>query len=148
MLLYILLLFTLLILNKNINLQSNIDNLYYNIQIRSKYLISLYYLSKLNNFIKYLIKNLDTNNNIYKKYSNNIKFLENKINSKVILSESSKIFNKTRTENKDHIHLCMYYNKKLYDINHLKYVVIHEISHMICNEIGHTESFYEINKFY
>ena len=108
MLLYILLLFTLLILNKNINLQSNIDNLYYNIQIRSKYLISLYYLSKLNNFIKYLIKNLDTNNNIYKKYSNNIKFLENKINSKVILSESSKIFNKTRTENKDHIHLCMY----------------------------------------
>ena len=39
------------------------------------------------------------------------------------------------------------YNKKLYDINHLKYVVIHEISHMICNEIGHTESFYEINKF-
>ena len=56
MLLYILLLFTLLILNKNINLQSNIDNLYYNILIRSKYLISLYYLSKLNNFIKYLIK--------------------------------------------------------------------------------------------
>ena len=36
---------------------------------------------------------------------------------------------------------------KLHDINELMYVAIHEIAHVGCPEIGHTELFMNINKF-
>ena len=36
---------------------------------------------------------------------------------------------------------------KLHDINNIMYVAIHEISHIGCPEIGHTDLFQEINKF-
>lgn len=52
------------------------------------------------------------------------------------------------TINKKVIHLCTKEPKsgKYYDKNTLMYVVLHELSHVLCNEIGHTEAFYIINK--
>lgn len=38
-------------------------------------------------------------------------------------------------------------NNKIHDINDLLYVAIHEIAHIGCPEIGHTDLFFKINKY-
>lgn len=53
--------------------------------------------------------------------------------------------NKSYTINKTKIYLCLFdENGQYYNKNMLIYVLLHEISHCICNEIGHTEKFYQI----
>jgi len=53
--------------------------------------------------------------------------------------------NKSYTINKEKVFLCLkdengeYYNK-----NMLTYVLLHELSHVICDEIGHTNKFHQI----
>ena len=49
--------------------------------------------------------------------------------------------------NKKKIYLCMTHKNnpsKYYDDNQLMYVLAHELSHVLCPSIGHTEEFYEI----
>jgi hypothetical protein len=38
-------------------------------------------------------------------------------------------------------------NDKIHDINDLLYVAIHELAHIACPEIGHTELFFSINSY-
>ena len=38
-------------------------------------------------------------------------------------------------------------DKTHHDINIIKYILIHELAHIICPEIGHTALFYDINKY-
>tara|TARA_X000000950_G_scaffold273149_1_gene356644 strand:- start:1530 stop:1997 length:468 start_codon:yes stop_codon:yes gene_type:complete len=53
--------------------------------------------------------------------------------------------NKSYTINKKKVYLCLKENNdKYYDFNMLVYVFIHEIAHVLCNEIGHTPKYYEI----
>jgi len=53
--------------------------------------------------------------------------------------------NKSYTINKKRVYVCLkdehgrYYNR-----NMLVYVICHEYAHMLCDEIGHTEKFFEI----
>lgn len=52
---------------------------------------------------------------------------------------------KSFTINKEVIHLCIYdENGKPYPMNMLIYVALHEVSHVHCDEIGHTEKFHRI----
>lgn len=53
--------------------------------------------------------------------------------------------NKSYTINKKIIYICIK-NKKnqYYDFNMLMYVAIHELAHVLCDEIGHTKKFYSI----
>jgi len=52
---------------------------------------------------------------------------------------------KSYTINKHKVYLCLYNEKnKYYNNNLLLYVTLHEISHCISPEVGHTELFYEI----
>lgn len=52
---------------------------------------------------------------------------------------------KSYTLNKKNIYLCLKdANKKYYDINSLMYVSLHEIAHVLCEEIGHTQRFAKI----
>jgi hypothetical protein len=139
--------FYLFIYNQRIILKSHINNLYYYVQIRKNNLLSLYYFSRLHFFINKLIFNLNKKDNIYITYENNINNLKNLLKNKIIISESSKLFNVTRTHNKKHIYLCIQHANKFYNLHHLKYIIIHELSHIICPEQGHTDSFYSINKF-
>jgi len=55
--------------------------------------------------------------------------------------------NESYTINKKVIHLCTKdpQNGKLYDKNTLMFVVLHELAHVLCNDIGHTENFTTIN---
>jgi len=52
---------------------------------------------------------------------------------------------KSYTINKKYIHICMYdQDGKLYPKNQLVLVLLHEIAHTICDEIGHTKKFHNI----
>jgi hypothetical protein len=49
---------------------------------------------------------------------------------------------KSYTINKEKIFLCLKdENDEYYDTNFLVYVLLHELSHVICDEIGHTQKF-------
>lgn len=53
--------------------------------------------------------------------------------------------NKSYTINKQKIYLCLKdKDGRYYNDNNLLFVLLHEISHSICDEIGHTEKFYQI----
>ena len=68
------------------------------------------------------------------------------INKKRILNEISLYKgDKSYTINKEDIYICLTdENEKYYNDNMLIYVLLHEISHSICDEIGHTKKFYDI----
>lgn len=52
---------------------------------------------------------------------------------------------KSYTINKKTMHICMVdKDGKYYDKNMLKYVIIHELAHVLCEEIGHTPLFHKI----
>jgi len=52
---------------------------------------------------------------------------------------------KSYTINKEKIYLCLNdENGKYYDKNLLLYVLLHELSHVMCDEVGHTDEFYNI----
>jgi hypothetical protein len=55
--------------------------------------------------------------------------------------------NESYTINKKVIHLCTKdpQNGKYYDKNTLMFVVLHELAHVLCNDIGHTDNFAIIN---
>lgn len=51
---------------------------------------------------------------------------------------------KSYTINKKKVYLCIRDEKdRYYSRNILAYVLIHEISHALCKEVGHTDSFYD-----
>lgn len=53
--------------------------------------------------------------------------------------------NKSYTINKKRIHLCLTdENGKYYEENMLIYVLLHELAHVRCPEIGHTDKFHDI----
>ena len=53
--------------------------------------------------------------------------------------------NKSFTIDKEEIYLCLKdKNDRYYDDNMLIYVLLHELAHVLCNEIGHTNKFREI----
>lgn len=53
--------------------------------------------------------------------------------------------NRSYTINKQFVHLCKVdKHGQMYDKNQLILVLIHEISHALCDEVGHTQKFNEI----
>jgi hypothetical protein len=64
-----------------------------------------------------------------------------RIKNEISLSKGKKSY----TINKEDIFLCLKdENDKYYNDNMLIYVLLHEISHSVCDEIGHTEKFNKI----
>jgi type IV secretory pathway VirB3-like protein len=54
---------------------------------------------------------------------------------------------KSYTINKKKIYLCLRNSKRqYYSVNMLTYVALHELAHVLCDEIGHTDKFYKIFK--
>ena len=52
---------------------------------------------------------------------------------------------KSYTINKKRVHICLTDEKgQYYDKNMLIYVTLHELAHVRCDEVGHTEKFHEI----
>jgi hypothetical protein len=68
------------------------------------------------------------------------------LNDRRILDEI-KVYrgNKSYTINKQKVYICLLdENGEYYDENMLTYVILHELSHVICDEIGHTDKFHRI----
>lgn len=101
-------------------------------------------------FIFSLILVIFTSNRIYEKYLEDDPML---IEIRTILTPVFPDINnvillkgqKSYTINKKRIHICLTDKEgKYYDRNMLIYVTLHELAHVRCNEIGHTEKFHEI----
>jgi hypothetical protein len=53
--------------------------------------------------------------------------------------------NKSFTINKKHVYICAKdENGQYYDDNMLTYVILHELAHVLCDEVGHTEKYKQI----
>ena len=110
-------------------------------------------LSELRENLKKLINFIEensTNDKEYYIYKNNINSIKNKIDE-VIIKEtpSNSIYTSYSVNKGEELYLCIRSKKtnKIHDINDLLYVAIHEIAHIGCPEIGHTELFFKINLY-
>jgi hypothetical protein len=76
------------------------------------------------------------------KYTGNLsKLNDTKILDKISLYRG----NRSYTINKEKVYLCLKDEKdEYYNRNMLIYVLLHELAHVICDEIGHTEKFHDI----
>lgn len=156
MYLFLIIIFVLIIIifykNNSVYIRSDIDNKYYLVndlydsKQASNLLSYLYYIS---NYLIDKILNEDNKTDYdinYYKYVLNIK--KKLYNLKI--KESKITDNNTHTVNKgETIVICLRnkQNFQLHDKNILIYVIIHELAHIGCPEIGHTNLFYQINKY-
>lgn len=103
-----------------------------------------------NNILKlreYLVKN----KKLYIKYNKYIDQLDNRLDNVIIKEKTEKNNFTSYSVNKgEEIIFCLRskYNNKLHDLNLMMYVAIHEFAHVACPEIGHTELFKKIFKFF
>tara|TARA_B110000208_G_C11594121_1_gene367420 strand:+ start:334 stop:798 length:465 start_codon:yes stop_codon:yes gene_type:complete len=106
-------------------------------------------LSQLRDYSKNLCSCFNLNSTICKKYLNRFTRLQ-KIINELSFSENSLDNNSTSyTINKSELVLCLRSKKtkEYHDLNIIKYILTHELAHIICPEIGHTDLFYNINKY-
>ena len=115
-------------------------------------LIGLYVCYKVNEFYNSNDPVLNEITSMLYEYFNQKNFPTDghlaELNDKNLLDPLSIQASKTGsyTINKKNIHICMKdKDGDYYDRNMLIYVLIHELAHVICDEIGHTEKFHEIN---
>lgn len=146
--------FTILILSilfyyfnrhNGIYIKSNIDNNYYyvsNLENKQEIADMLAQI-KLN--IKYLLEYLKQNQN--EEYKEYVKNLEDNIDKVDILENIDEYNYTSYSVNKgEELVLCVknQKTKQLYNINLIMYVVLHEISHIMCPEYGHGKLFQKI----
>ena len=87
---------------------------------------------------------------IYEYYNDDPKIEELKNKLSVVFPDikNIKIYNssgRSYTINKHKVYICTKdKDGKYYDDNMLIYVLLHEYSHILCDEIGHTEKFHDI----
>jgi hypothetical protein len=110
-------------------------------------------LYKLRQNLKNLIifiENNSENDKEFPIYKENINLIKNKIDN-VIIKETPETSSYTSySVNKgEELYLCIRSKKtnEIHDINDLLYVAIHEIAHIGCPEIGHTNLFFKINLY-
>ena len=103
-------------------------------------------LKKLINFIE----ENSVNDKEYYMYKDNINSIKNKIDEVIIKETPSNSSYTSYSVNKgEELYLCIRSKNtnKIHDINDLLYVAIHEIAHIGCPEIGHTDLFFKINLY-
>jgi beta-lactamase regulating signal transducer with metallopeptidase domain len=80
-------------------------------------------------------------------YDPKLEQLRSKIATAIPEIENVKISgsNKSFTINKKHVYICTKdENDEYYDDNMLIYVILHELAHVLCDEVGHTEKYKNI----
>ena len=139
--------------NADINIMKGIDGNNYYVRNNNDKDKAVDILCELRQKIKKLINFIEENNSNdeeYKIYKENINLIKNKIND-VKFKETPKSSNYTSySVNKgEELFLCIRSKKtnEIHSINDLLYVAIHEIAHIGCPEIGHTNLFFKINLY-
>ena len=132
----------------NINIKSKYNNIIYSVRNTHNKFKTVYKLSKLRNVIEKLLKNIDRKEEIFIKYKERFKRLNIFLEKGNLINEISYFEENTYTLNKYKINLCLKdKDDEFYDLKHLIYIVIHELSHIICPSYGHNDEFYMINRF-
>lgn len=139
--------------NKDINIIKGSDGIEYYVRNNNDKDKAVDILCEIRQKIKKLINFIEENNSNdeeYKIYKENINLIKNKIDD-VKFKETPKSSNYTSySVNKgEELFLCIRSKKtnEIHDINDLLYVAIHEIAHIGCPEIGHTNLFFKINLY-
>jgi hypothetical protein len=139
--------------NADINIIKGIDGNNYYVRNNNDKDKAAGILCELRQKIKKLINFIEENNSNdeeYKIYKENINLIKNKIDD-VKFKETPKTSNYTSySVNKgEELFLCIRSKKtnEIHSINDLLYVAIHEIAHIGCPEIGHTNLFFKINLY-
>jgi len=146
----ILIIFCFINYNNTIYSKSKFDEKLYKVQNIEKYDISAYNLSLLKQFSIDLFNLIDYNDEICKTLTKRIDRAKRIIPNIPFSENTLDTDNTSYTINKgDEIVLCLRskISKNHHDVNIVKYILIHELAHIICPEIGHTELFYSINKY-
>lgn len=109
--------------------------------------------NQLLNFIDYLVdlveKKLTDDSDLLDNYKY-IKMIQKRLPYSIIKESSANSEYTSYSVNKgEELVFCLRSKKtnKIHDINELMYVAIHEIAHIGCPEIGHTQLFKKINTF-
>jgi hypothetical protein len=110
-------------------------------------------LYKLRQNLKNLINFIEENSENCKEYpiyKENINLIKKKIDTVVIKETPETSSYTSYSVNKgEELYLCIRSKKtnEIHDINDLLYVAIHEIAHIGCPDIGHTDLFFKINLY-
>lgn len=126
---------------------SSVDNNKYCVRERNKLELAADRLATVNKYMKQLVEHC------HKKYPNreNVKRLVNGFNPKQIYETLPTSEYTAYSQNKgEKIAFCLDTEKnggKLIDINTLIFVAIHELSHVACESVGHTNEFWLDFKF-
>ena len=109
------------------------------------------FLARIKENIMFITKNLYENKDKYKENEQYITQLKNKITNCIIVESSENSVYTSYSVNKgEQLVFCLRSRNnvgKLHDVNLLMYVVLHEISHIMCPEYGHTALFKKIFAF-
>ncbi|AGC02036.1 putative metallopeptidase WLM [Acanthamoeba polyphaga moumouvirus] len=130
-----------------IYVKSNADNKEYLVQNLENKEEAAYMLSIINKRINILKEYLQKNINKYPEYKPYIEQFCKRINGIVLYENPPNGKYTSFTVNKgDEIALCLRSknNYHLHDLNLIMYVVIHELAHVACPEVDHTELFKKI----
>ena len=132
--------------------KSDIDNNKYLVRDLPDKQLASNMLAKIKSNITTLTNHLVTNKAKFPDYSKYIDQLNERIQSSEILESSDNGIYTSYSVNKgEQLVFCVRSRKdngKLHDLNMLMYVVLHEISHVACPEIGHTQLFKDIFAFF
>lgn len=137
--------------NRDIVTMYGEDNRLYYVRKGSDSIVALQTLvlvrKKLMQLVEHIYNKAQQSNHKYKEY---IRRIRDKL-PHVSLRETSGYSKYTSfSVNKgEELHLCIRskLHNKFHNINELLYVAIHEIAHIGCPEIGHTDLFFDINKY-
>ena len=127
---------------------SNLDGNTYCVRDRSKLELAADKLAKVNTNLKKLVKYCE----IQYPDQENVKLLSKNFNPDKIIEVLPTSKYTAYSENKgEKLAFCLNNEKdgnKLIDMNTLMYVALHEISHISCKSIGHTDEFWQNFKFF
>lgn len=139
--------------NVDLLLIEGLDGNYYYVRNQQDKDEAVKILSDLRQNLKKLINFIEensTNDKEYYIYKDNINSIKNKIDEVSIKETPSNSSYTSYSVNKgEELYLCIRSKNtnKIHDINDLLYVAIHEIAHIGCPEIGHTDLFFKINLY-
>ena len=136
---------------KKIYVESEIDNNKYLVQNNPDKIKAANILADVNRRITILINYLEKNKNKYLEYKPYINRLENRAASLVLQENGINSHGTSYTINKgDKIVLCIRSkdSNEIHDINLVMYVVLHELAHIACPELNHTDLFRKIFIFF
>lgn len=120
--------------------KSNIDDKYYLVRNSDNKRAAADTLATINRRIKFLVDNLDENASP-QEVKHNIRLLKKR---NVVLAENIYMEDTSFTVNKEEMMLCLTPRsgaEKLYDINKLMFVALHELAHVGSKSYGHGKEF-------